>query len=149
MSWWLVLSIIGVIAAGVLVGLLVSYIILRAKRKSSTLAGENKIQGNNIVRESPESLVSEVPQVMPQEIKPKPVISIDDKVDVYLKKISNLEISNFQAVDKANGKKPEALIMVWAGKGPMWVMLIKSDLINRKSPRLLRVKGSLSGQLKA
>jgi hypothetical protein len=80
MSWWLGPSIIGVIAAGILAGLLASYLILRGRNKV-------KMPSFNIVNQSAGSFPTERPSEETPEAKTKPVISVDDNVDAYLNQV--------------------------------------------------------------
>jgi hypothetical protein len=106
MSWWLWPSIAGVIAAGILVGLLVGYFILRKKGKNPSIILQNKDLTFNVASQSAGNLTSGPQKVDAPEIKAKPVISVDDKVDTYLNQINNLPV-----VDKdTRVKKSEALI---------------------------------------
>jgi len=105
MYWWLGPSIIGVIAAGVLVGLLVSYLILKKKGKNPAPIPQNHSPAFNALRESTTNLKSERKKVDVLESKTKPVILVDEKVDSYLNQINGLH-----AVDKVSSPKSEALI---------------------------------------
>lgn len=105
MYWWLGPSIIGVIAAGVLVGLLVSYLILKKKGKNPAPIRQNYSPAFNALRESTTNLKSERKKVDVLEAKTKPVILVDEKVDSYLNQINGLH-----AVDKISSPKSEALI---------------------------------------
>jgi len=106
MSWWLWPSIAGVIAAGILVGLLVGYFILRRKGINSSIIHQNKDLTFNVASQSAGNLTSQRQKFDAPEIKAKPVILVDDKVDTYLNHINNLPV-----VEKeTSAKKSEALI---------------------------------------
>ncbi len=106
MSWWLGPSIIGVVAAGILVGLLVSFIILRMKRKNPSLNHKNNTPAFSVVNESAGSFAAESRTVETPEIKTKPAISVDDKVDAYLSQVKTPPASN----NTSSSKKSDALI---------------------------------------
>lgn len=105
MSWWLGPSIIGVIAAGVLVGLLVGYLILKKKGKNPAPVRQNYSSAVNVRGESATDLKSEPGKVDVPEAKTKPVILVDEKVDTYLNQINGLHTA-----DKVSSPKSEALI---------------------------------------
>ncbi len=118
MSWWLGPSIIGVIAAGVLVGLLVGYLILKKKVKNPAPISQNNASIINVRSESATNLKSERRKVEIVEPKTKPVILVDEKVDTYLNQINGLH-----TVDKVSQPKSEALTelennLLIAGKSP-------------------------------
>jgi hypothetical protein len=107
MSWWLGPSIVGVIAAGILVGLLVGYLILKNKKKQPPLVLPKERLTFTAANGSARDLKPELNKVEVPEAKTKPVILVDDKVDSYLNQINGL-----LAVNKVKIPKSEALIEI-------------------------------------
>ena len=106
MSWWLIPSIIGVIAAGVLVGLLVGFLILRKNKKQSRFVIQKKGTTSNVVSKPVSYLKPESNKVDGSDAIPKPVILVDDKVDSYLNRINNSPAVS----QEISSRKSEALI---------------------------------------
>lgn len=106
MTWWLVPSIIGVMAAGVLVGLLVSKVILKMKKDNPVLFQKNNMPSLPVVTESTENaaIIDQIKAA--DDVKTETVISVDEKIETYLNHIN----STPQVKNNTSAKKPEALI---------------------------------------
>ena len=109
MSWWLFgLSLIGVIAAGVLVGLLIGYFILKLKKKYSTDYQTQTITAVSLINASSGSLVAPPPPEVESETNDKSVALVDNRVEAYLTKLKNAPPDSVSS----KSKKPAALIEV-------------------------------------
>jgi hypothetical protein len=106
MTWWLVPSIIGVMMAGVLTGLLVSKVILKMKKDNSVLFQKNNIPSLPVISEPTENTPVTSQINTDFEVKTQPVISVDEKVETYL----NLINSHPQVKNNISTKKSGALI---------------------------------------
>jgi hypothetical protein len=88
MSLWLGLSIVGVVAAGILMGFVLSNFILRLKRKNSLILHSSLGQDFDIF-DKPQDNVHDKPQTNGvSKTHIKPTILLDDKVDTYLSQVN-------------------------------------------------------------
>ena len=99
MAWWLAPSIVGVILAGIVIGLLVSIVIIKIQKRKSPLP----VKDDFMVTQDSRPLATVTPRYSEPVAKPtNPVISSQDRLDEYLLHPKNT------AVDTP--KKSEALM---------------------------------------
>jgi hypothetical protein len=116
MSWWLGPSIIGVVAAGIIVGLLVSFIIIRTRRRDPSLSHKNNAPAFSVVSETAGNLAAEsrkveTPKITPPKIKPSDIKPPETKPsEIKLPEIKHSEIKPPEVKPKPAIIKPAIIV---------------------------------------